>query len=90
VVRGELREIMGITNQPLFHRIYRCEKGNPQYDVGHLRRVETVESALPSNVLVTGSPYRGIGLPDCVLQAGETAARVLSELGDRRGERPCR
>lgn len=90
VVRGELREIMGITNQPLFHRIYRCEKGNPQYDVGHLRRVETVESALPSNVLVTGSPYRGIGLPDCVLQAAETAARVLSELGDRRGERPCR
>lgn len=87
VVRGELREIMGITNTPLFHRIYRCEKGNPQYDVGHLERVETVKNGLPPNVWVTGSPYRGIGLPDCVLQARETATRVLSELNSGRGGR---
>jgi oxygen-dependent protoporphyrinogen oxidase len=80
VVRRELRNIMGIDGEPLFHRIHRWEEGNPQYDVGHLDRVKRVEDALPPSIFVTGSPYRGIGVPDCARQAGETAGRVLDEL----------
>ena len=36
VVRKELKSIMGVTKEPLFHRIYRWERANPQYDVEHL------------------------------------------------------
>lgn len=77
-VRLELQEIMGITVAPLFHRIYRWHRANPQYDVGHLQRVEAVENALPPNLYVTGSPYRGIGIPDCVRQAQETAVALAN------------
>jgi oxygen-dependent protoporphyrinogen oxidase len=80
VVKKELRSIMGVAAEPLFHRIYRWERANPQYDVEHLRRVDAVERALPPGVWVTGSPYRGVGLPDCVHQGQMTAIQVIDRL----------
>lgn len=79
-VRGELRSMLGIDAAPLFHRIYRWQQANPQYDVGHLDRVAAIEAALPAGVYVTGSPYRGIGISDCVRQAQETAQQAVAAL----------
>jgi oxygen-dependent protoporphyrinogen oxidase len=79
-VRGELKTLLGIKAEPIFYRIYRWHRANPQYDVGHLTHVEAIEDALPSGLYVTGSPYRGIGIPDCVHQGQQTAARVVAEL----------
>ena len=39
IARAELAAIMQIRAEPLFHRIYRWPRANPQYDVGHLDRV---------------------------------------------------
>ena len=79
-VRQELQEIMGLNAEPVFHRIYRWQRSNPQYDVGHLDRVAAIEAALPPNIFVTGSPYRGVGIPDCVRQGKETANMVIYDL----------
>jgi oxygen-dependent protoporphyrinogen oxidase len=76
IVRGELAALMGVRAEPLLRRIYRWPRANPQYDVNHLERVAAIEAALPPGLLVSGSPYRGIGVPDCVKQA-EQAARDL-------------
>lgn len=81
-VRGELRDILGINAEPLFHRIYRWPNANPQYDIGHLDRVAEIEAALPPGVWVTGSPYRGVGMPDCVYQSQQTAQAVLGRLAE--------
>ena len=78
-VLRELREILNIDARPLFHRVYRWEQSNPQYDVGHLDRVAEIAAALPRGVYVTGSPYRGVGLPDCVRQGRETAQQVAEQ-----------
>jgi len=80
VVKKELRSIMGVTEEPLFHRVYRWDRANPQYDVEHLTRVEAVERILPPGIWVTGSPYRGVGLPDCVHQGRMTAEKVVERL----------
>ena len=85
MVMKELRSIMGISKEPLFHRVYRWEKANAQYDVEHLKRVETVERALPPGLWVTGSPYRGVGLPDCVHQSQSTALQVVEQLKSLQG-----
>lgn len=82
MVRSELHAILGIEAAPLFHRIYRWENANPQYDVGHLAQVAAIEAALPPGLKVTGSAYRGVGLPDCVYQAQQTAQAVLKALKD--------
>jgi protoporphyrinogen/coproporphyrinogen III oxidase len=88
VVREQLQRIMGVNGLPLFYRVHRWEQGNPQYDVGHLDRVDAVEAALPPRLWVTGSSYRGIGLPDCVRQAGDVARNIVGELS-RGGGREC-
>ena len=82
-VREQLQEIMGIKAMPVFHHIYRWFRANPQYDVGHLERVDGIEAALPGGLYVTGSPYRGIGIPDCVRQAKEVAGKVSEWLHER-------
>lgn len=75
-VRQELRDLLGITEAPLFWRITRWPAGNPQYEVGHLDRVAALEASLPPGLLVIGSAYRGVGIPDLV-RAADNAASVL-------------
>ena len=80
VVQNEVRDILGIEAQPLFHRIYRWHRANPQYDVGHLERVAAIEASLPPGLWLTGSAYRGVGLPDCIHQSEQTVSRLLSSI----------
>jgi len=73
--RAELREALGITAAPVLTRVFRWPKAMPQYHVGHLARVETIErraGALPGLDLAGGA-YRGVGIADCV-RSGEAAA----------------
>jgi oxygen-dependent protoporphyrinogen oxidase len=65
---------------PVFHRLFRWRNATPQYDVGHLQRVDAIEAALPTGIYVTGSPYRGIGIPDCVHQAQQTADQLWQKI----------
>ncbi len=74
-VRAELRALLGITADPMLVRVERYRRGMPQYAVGHLDRVATIErraAALPGLALA-GAAYRGVGIPDCV-RSGEAAA----------------
>ncbi len=80
VVQAELADIMGVQATPVFHRIYRWDRSNPQYDVGHLDRVAAIQEKLPDGLMVTGSPYGGVGVPDCVRQARETAVSLIQSL----------
>jgi oxygen-dependent protoporphyrinogen oxidase len=73
--RTELREALGVTAEPVLTRLHRWPAAMPQYRVGHLARVETIEraaAALPGLALAGGA-YRGVGIADCV-RAGEAAA----------------
>lgn len=83
IARLELDRIMGIQAAPVLHRIFRWPRANPQYDVGHLGRVAAIEAALPAGLWATGSPYRGIGIPDCVHQAQQTATQVMAFLREQ-------
>lgn len=80
IVRDELRDIMGITAEPIYYRINRLPKGYPQYDVGHLDRIAAIESNLPEGIYVTGSPYRGLGLPDVIHQSQQLIAKITEKI----------
>ncbi|MGB3305814.1 MAG: protoporphyrinogen oxidase [Thermomicrobiales bacterium] len=80
VLRAELRDVLGIDATPTLARVFRWERGMPQYNLGHLdrvRRIETGVAQLPG-FAIAGNMFRGVGIPDCIL-SGETAAdRILS------------
>jgi oxygen-dependent protoporphyrinogen oxidase len=82
LAREALQRILGITAAPLLSRLYRWEKANPQYQVGHLERVEAMETMLTpyAGLFLTGSAYHGIGVPDCIHHGTQTAERVLAAL----------
>ncbi len=81
-VRDQLRALMGIETAPLFHRIYRWQRSNAQYDVGHLDRVAQLEKSLPAGLYLTGSAYRGVGIPDCIKQSQDTARKIIATTAD--------
>jgi protoporphyrinogen/coproporphyrinogen III oxidase len=79
IARAELGELLGASGAPLLARIARHPKAMPQYEVGHLARVEAIEQCLARHpgLELAGGGYRGVGIPDCV-RSGELAAeRVL-------------
>src|ERR1043166_3553695 len=47
IVRDELRQILRVTVEPIFTRIYKWPKAMAQYTVGHLDRVNKIEGLLP-------------------------------------------
>jgi protoporphyrinogen/coproporphyrinogen III oxidase len=85
IVRDDLRQILGpaLDAEPLFTRVYKWESAMAQYSVGHLERVQRIESRrqrLPGLALA-GNGYNGIGIPDCVRSGTEAASKILAEMG---------
>ena len=77
-----LTPLLGITTQPLFTRVYRFDRGNAQHEVGHLARMAAIDRALARHpgLFLTGSGFRGVGIPDCVADARATAKQVTAWL----------
>ena len=77
-VRRELRELLGITSEPLLTRIHRHAQAMPQYRVGHLDRLARIDAALERHpgLALAGNAYRGVGIPDCI-HSGELAAETV-------------
>lgn len=80
-----LRPLMGLRADPLFTRVYRWERANAQHEVGHLARIAAIDRALAHHpgLFVTGSGFRGVGIPDCVADGRKTGAAVATWLKER-------
>jgi oxygen-dependent protoporphyrinogen oxidase len=83
IVRGELRQVLGLAAEPLFTRVYKWKAAMAQYNVGHVERVDRIEHLrrqLPG-LSLAGNGYRGIGVPDCVRSGQNAAAQALAAVG---------
>jgi oxygen-dependent protoporphyrinogen oxidase len=82
MVQEELKITMGITAKPVLTRVYRWNKGNPQYDVGHLQRLDEIEymTANHPGLHLAGAAYRGAGVPDCIQSAQKVATAIADEI----------
>jgi protoporphyrinogen/coproporphyrinogen III oxidase len=78
---AELREILGVHEDPLSCVVTRWRRSFPQYLVGHLQRVAEMEEcarAHPSMALA-GAYLRGVGIPACI-DSGRVAARAVLDV----------
>jgi len=82
MVRGELKDIIGITAEPVLSRVYRWKKAMPQYTIGHLERVRWIFERLHQypGLYLTGSAYKGIGISDSIREGEITAKKALDYL----------
>jgi oxygen-dependent protoporphyrinogen oxidase len=78
IAHAELATFVRIAEPPLLRRVYRWPRANAQHEVGHLDRLRAIDSSLARHpgLFVTGSGFRGVGIPDCVADAREVARAV--------------
>jgi len=79
LVKQDLREIMGINEEPVFCKVFHNRKSNVQYQVNHSKRIDSIMQELQEGLFLAGSAYRGIGIPDCI-QSGTQSAESAIEL----------
>ena len=77
-VREDLEALLGISGTPILCRTTRYPDCMPQYNVGHLDRVERIETRLKRfpTLALAGKSYRGVGIADCI-GSGEAAAEGM-------------
>jgi protoporphyrinogen/coproporphyrinogen III oxidase len=77
-----LRPLLRISGGPLLTRVYRWSRASAQHNVGHLARMAAIERALGRHrgLFVTGSAFRGVGIPDCIADGRATASQVATWL----------
>ncbi len=80
IVRRELKQVIGVTADPTFARVYKWKGAMAQYAVGHLDRLDRIERLRQKlrGLVLAGNGYRGIGVPDCVRSGKEAAEQLTS------------
>ncbi len=81
-VLHDLRQLLGVSGEPLHVSLRRWPQSMAQYHLGHVQRVARIESLvsrLPGLVLA-GNAYHGVGVPDCIRSGNEAAQTVLAYL----------
>jgi len=78
----ELRDVLGLDVVPSLTRVYRWDRGMPQYNMGHLDRVDRVDAELARipGLELAGNYLRGVGIPDCVISGETAAANLVADL----------
>lgn len=82
LAQHDLSALLGIRALPHLTRVYRWVDAGAQYEVGHAARVAAVEAGAARwpGLFLTGSAWRGVGIPDCIADARVVAARVAASL----------
>jgi oxygen-dependent protoporphyrinogen oxidase len=83
-----IRGLLHITGAPILARVYRWPRASAQHNVGQPERMAAIERRLVEHpgLYVTGSGFRGAGIPDCVADGRATAVKVsewLQQVGTR-------
>lgn len=79
LAREEMREVSGVSAKPVLARVYRAVDAQPQFTLGHLGRVERIETAVARvpGLAVAGNMFRGVGIPDSIGTAEQAAGRIV-------------
>lgn len=79
----DLAAAVHVSAKPITTHLTRWERSLPQYEVGHVERVDRAEAALRATpgIVLAGAAYRGSGISDCVRSAERAAQRLLVAAG---------
>ena len=77
-----LTPLVGLRGAPALTRVYRWARARAQHEVGHAARVAAIDRTLAHRpgLFITGSGFRGVGIPDCVADGRATGTQVAQWL----------
>jgi oxygen-dependent protoporphyrinogen oxidase len=79
----ELQSLLGIRTPPKFQKLVRWTEAMPQYLVGHLQKMDRIQSRLDSfpGLALAGNAYSGVGIPQCIRSGHAAASKIMKQLG---------
>ncbi|MDX2035799.1 MAG: protoporphyrinogen oxidase [Isosphaeraceae bacterium] len=80
LVLGELASLLGARGEPTYIEIGRHPRAMPQYTLGHLDRVGVIRRHVAKHrgLGLAGIAFDGVGIPDCIRAARESADAILA------------
>ena len=84
LVMEELQSIMRIVGRPIYSRVKRWEKAIPQYRIGHLDSVKSMEEfeSRHRGMFLSGNYRGGIAVGDCIINSEIVSNRVKTFLAE--------
>lgn len=81
-VLADMRPVLGITGDPSFVRVFRWARGIPQYELGHLERVDTARAAATEagGIFLGGNSVAGVSFNHCIAHSEELGRDVIEHL----------
>ena len=67
---------------PLWARIIRWPAAMPQYELGHVDRIQRIEQRMQAlgTLQMCGNAYRGVGIPQCIASGRRAAEQIAAGL----------
>jgi len=78
----ELRQMLGLRGRPLEAVVTRWPESFPQYLVGHVQRVESLENGVARHqgLALAGAALHGVGIPACIGSGRRASRRLVEDL----------
>lgn len=80
IAMDALRRCLGVRGEPLMSHCATWAPAIPRYDVGHRRRVATLQATMPPGLVLAGNLVAGPAVNDCIRDGARVAAEVLTNL----------
>jgi protoporphyrinogen/coproporphyrinogen III oxidase len=80
MARQDIKDVLGLTAEPIFARTFRWDRAMAQYEIGHLERVAEMEKIIATmpGFHIIGNSFHGIGVPDCIKSARQAVEQITS------------
>lgn len=80
----ELRQLLGISGEPMMSHVSCRLASMPQYFTGHQARVARIRDrlAMHRGLYVAGNAYDGVGVPNCIHSGEQAAELAIASLRD--------
>ena len=84
LARKEVKELLGASSLPRWQTLVRWNEAMPQYMVGHPQLVVSIRQTLQDDksLRLVGNAFDGVGIPQCVRLARQTAEHFASLFKD--------
>lgn len=81
----DIQASLGIASKPLTYNVTKWHEVMPNYHITHRQIVESLEAKMTElypNVALVSCSYYGVGIPDCIANGEDTAAKMLEWIAE--------
>ncbi len=84
LVQRELGSLLGAKGEPVLVDVGRHPRAMPQYTLGHLDRVATIQrrASRYAGLVLAGNAFGGVGIPDCIRSGQDAASSMFQAMAD--------